>query len=227
MALKLARLNQNIPIVNPVTGNPTPGFLRFWDEFAGQIEAQEAAQAATIADLAEAVAQIQATMEVAQAAAQAANNAQETADGAGGGSARSGNVTDPAVNIINDPWVLGPQVDLTGVSAGDLTITGSGPQQDGDSTLGVIENSVAYAFEFRVVEVILGVDTVLFTGNFTATNWVGAGFTSITNTSASAVSSFSLARSSTGDVSYRIDARRVGHTVNLTSLLLYLFARRS
>lgn len=224
---KLARLNQNIPIVNPETGNPTPGFIRFWDQFSGQIEQQEQVQNAIIADLTAAITQIQDVLAIAQSAQQAANDAQTSADDAAGGTAKSGSATNPAVNITADGWVMGPQVDLTGVVAGNLTIPGSGPQQDSDVVTTSLPGVLA-DFDFRIVEVVLGVDEVVFTGTFTAfRSSGGGGVTTVANSSSSAVTAFTSARTSTGAVSYRIDAQRSGHIDNLTSLLLYIFARRA
>lgn len=232
---KLPRLNQGIPIIDP-KGNPLPYFIRFWDEFCRQIESTVidlqtvvADLEVVTADLAASIVQIQDVLEIAQAAQQTANDAQTAADNAAGGTARSGAATDPAIDVTAayPTWVSGPQVDLTGVSAGNLTIPGSGPQQDSDVELDGAA-SVVRNFEWRVVEVVLGVDEVVFEGTFTAFRAGGGVTTTIANGSSSAASSFSLARTSTGAVSYRIDARRApGTNDDLTSLLLYVFARRS
>lgn len=231
---KLPRLNQGIPIVDP-KGNPLPYFIRFWDEFCKQIETTVidlqtvvADLEVVTADLAASIVQIQDVLEIAQSAQQTANDAQTAADNAAGGSARSGSATDPAIDLTSSPWVLGPVVSLTGVSAGNLTIPGSGPQQDSDVELDG-PASVVQDYEWRIVEVILGVDEVVFEGTFTAFRAGGGSITTtIANGSSSAASSFSLARTSTGAVDYRIDARKAsGGTPNLSSLLLYIFVRRS
>lgn len=232
---KLPRLNQGIPIVDP-KGNPLPYFIRFWDEFCKQIETTVidlqtvvADLEVVTADLAASIVQIQDVLEIAQSAQQTANDAQTAADNAAGGTARSGNASNPAVDVFTGPpnWEPGPQVDLTGVSAGNLTIPGSGPQQDADVVLEGA-TSVVRSYNWRIVEIVLGVEEVVFEGTFTAFKAGGGGATTIANGSSSAASSFSLARTSTGAVSYRIDAQRAtGNPEGLNSLLLYIFVRRS
>lgn len=227
MALKLPILNQSIAIVDPRTGYPTPAFVRYWNvDFIGAIESSVNDLIDVQTDLSAAIEQIRDVLEIAQNAQETANNAQTDADSAGGGTARSGSASDPAVTLPVGVWVNGPQVDLTGVAAGTLTIPGSGPLQDDDVTL-VGASGDLVSFEFRIVEVILGVDEVLFTGTATAYKEKSGGgsMTTIANGSSTDISAFSSARASTGDVSYRIDARCA--TRSITSLLLYVFARRS
>lgn len=182
--------------------------------------------------LVEAVADIQSILgivtaqaEAVQSAAVAANQAQATADAAGG-TATSGEATDPSINLTTADWVLGPQVDLTGLAAGTLTIIGTGPLQDSDVGTSNIPSTVAC--EFRVVEIVGGVDEVLFTGEFTVQSYTdkfGQDTTIVTNRSSTAVAAFSSARTSTGAVSYRIDARRLTN-INVFDLQLYIVARR-
>lgn len=224
-SLKLPRLKANLAMVNS-KGQPLEYFLRFLNvEWANRIEANEASQDETIAALQVVVDQLQALSEATQAAQQAANNAQETADGAAGGGATSGVNQDPAINLpTGGAWVNGPQVDLTGVIAGNLTITGSGPQQDDDVDL-IGSGTQNVNGEFRIVE-IDGGETTVFTGNLRASKLNDISGTIITNLSSSDVSSFSLARANTGNISYRIDARNLGART-IFSLLLYIFVRRS
>lgn len=247
---KLPRLQKNLRLVDR-DGTPALTFMRWFNaDFAGAIETQEAAQAVTDQELIEindvqdmliedltdvqetqgdeidrlnaALAQISALLGLTQQAQLSANNAQDTADEALADGTVAGSATDPAIDISLGGWVLGPQVDLLGVVAGTLTIMGSGPQQDGDTV--VSGSDGVMACEFRVVEVVAAVDTVLFTGNFSADLFSGA--TYITNTSGSAVAAYSAARSTTGAVSYRIDARKLGSN-SISSLLLYVYARRT
>lgn len=226
--MPLPKLSAQSPIARPGSLQPTSGFLEFMEEtrreliraFA-ELVAVNDRQDATITDLASIVSQIQATAAVAQAAQQAANNAQAAADGSG---AVSGSNTNPAVNLFADGiWIEGPQVDFTGVIAGTLTISGTGPQQDADVSITGPSN---FAGEYRVVEIDGVTETVVFAPSpFVVSNF-GEGGCVVGNESASAVQAFSAARTSTGAISYRLDARKVsGDEVN--SLLLYLFARRT
>lgn len=228
MVFQLPRLKANLAIVNG-QGRPLDYFLRFWNiEVAPRIEKNENTQNQTIADLSAIVLQIQAANAAAQQAQETANQAQEAADNAGGGGVVSGSNKDPDVSLpASTAWVLGPVVNLTGVSAGNLTITGSGPQQDGDVSMS--GTNIAVSCSFRIVEIILGVEEVLFTGSFRVEKLEsGVETPTIVNQSSAEVQSFSLARTSTGDVSYRIDAKENGGVLRaVDSLLLYIFVRRS
>ena len=125
-AFRLPRLKANLAIVSS-RGTPLDYFLRFWNiDVAPKIEQQEANQTETIDAIQEIITQIQANMVATQAAQQAANEAQATADAAAPGGTKSGASTDPSVVVEQGVWAEGPRVDLTGVSAGILTIQGSG-----------------------------------------------------------------------------------------------------
>lgn len=209
------------------TGRPTTRFLKFFNfDFARAIERNDNAQSDLISELQVLVSQLQVTTEAVQQAQNAANQAQQSADGAAGGGAVSGTSTAPDVTLVGAAWVLGPVVALTGVVAGDLTITGSGPLQD--DNVSATGERTAILCQFRVVEVILGVDTVLFTGNFNV--FPGdppLNLASVVNSSVSSVAAFSSARASTGSVSYRIDARTTNASRTVSNLSLYLFVRRA
>lgn len=226
-SFKLPRLKANLAIVNG-QGRPLDYFLRLFNiELAQKIEEQESTQDDTIRDIQSILEQLQALSQSTQQAQSAANTAQATADGASGSGAVSGESTDPDLTITGSGWVNGPQVDLTGVIAGTLTITGSGPVWDSNVGSNFIPSNIPC--EFRIVEIVGGVDEVLFTGTFsvnTYTNKFGEDATTVTNQSAAAVSAFSSARSSTGAVSYRIDARKLA-TPSVFNLLMYLFVRRA
>lgn len=225
---KLPRLKANLAIVNG-KGNPLDYFLRFWNtEVAPRIEKNEDSQNQTIADLAAIVAQLQAISASAQQAQETANQAQEAADAASGTGVVSGSNKDPAVSIpASSTWVNGPTVSLTGVVAGTLTITGSGPQQDGDVTMS--GTNVGVSCTFRIVEIVSGVETTIFTGSFRVDKLEsGIETPTVTNLSASDVQAFSSARSSTGAVDYRIDVMENGPIYRaIDSLLLYIFVRRA
>lgn len=223
--LKLPRLKANLALVNG-KGNPLDYFLRFWNiEVAPRIEQNEAAQNQSIQDIQDILDALTATQQAAQQAQAAANEAQATAD-MGSGSV-SGTASNPAVDVpTGGVWVNGPQVNLTSVVAVNLTITGSGPQQDADVSVDTSLRANLFG-DFRIVEVVSGVDTVLFTGNYTVNNIdPGRSTPVVTNTSISDVAAFSSARTSTGAVSYRIDVRN-NSPYDIFSLLLYIFVRRA
>lgn len=214
MSLSLPKLQLRLAITDQ-DGSPTTFFHRFFNvEFAGAIEKNDALQQATIEQLAVQVEQIQVALQAAQAAQAAANGLKP---------GNSGSATNPFVNLTGGAWSAGPTVSLTGVVAGTLTITGTGPVQDDfveQNKIGIING------EFRVVEVVGGIDEVLFAGLFGASGQVGYQST-IVNRSISEVSSFSEARTSTGDVSYRLDARTVLASDSISSLELYLYVNRT
>lgn len=196
-------------------------FVRFWDTVTKTIERQENGQNQTIADIQQLVAQLQQVSAQAQAAAQAANAAQAAAYDP---TVKAGSAT--GASDVGASWSAGAQVNLTGVIAGTLTLAGSGPIQ----TNSVETDSARAIFgEWRVVEVVGGVETVVFTGQFAATKTSSnpAETPSINNTSATAAQEFSLAQSSTGAVSYRLDVRRTSTSGSIFNLGCYLFVRRA
>lgn len=231
MAFKLDRLSAFFAMVK-ADRTASSAFITLWEKLCKKIEGQENSQDAVIAEqtaqqaqivsilesMGYAFAAINSTQAATNSAAAAANNAQNTADG---GAAVSGSATDPSVSLFGTSWQAGPVVNLTGVVAGNLTITGTGPIQDSDVTC----SQKTFAGEYRVVEVIGGVDTVLQVFSFSA---VAPDFdlATIVNSDASAVADFTSARASTGAVSYRIDARRVSGGV-LADVSLYVYARRA
>ena len=223
-SFRLPRLKANLAIVSS-RGTPLDYFLRFWNiDVAPRIEAQEELQNQQITDIQTIIAQLQGVTQSAQQAQQTANAAQASADAAAGDGTQSGSAQNPSINLFTADWISGPIVNLTGVAAGNLTITGSGPQQDNDVTISGQKSSMAC--EFRVVEIVGGVDSVVFTGGFTVRKYLDEETASVTNDSTAQVSEFVSARTSTGDVSYRIDARGTGQR-QVTSLFLYLFVRRA
>lgn len=171
---------------------------------------------------------------IGQAGVAAANAAQTTADAAGGGTARSGSSTNPAVNVSSTvSWTAGPVVSLTGVSAGNLTITGTGPQQDDDVAVTVTNVfQTTFIGQYRVVEVIGGVDGATFgpfsfsVGTVTDPDSPGSYPAVVNNSDASAVAAFSTPLATTGAIDYRIDFIKTSGP-SVTSLLAYLYVRRS
>lgn len=239
--IKLPQLQARIAIVD-AKGQPTPAFVRYWNldllkplegtvneiiQIQNDLAQVQATQAAEIARLNAVVFANQQTTAQAQAAQQAANNAQATADEALADGTVSGSALDPTVDVPDGTWVQGPQVDLTGVVAGTLTITGSGPQQDDSINIFGL-GARAFNGEFRIVEIVGMTETTVFTGTFSCFQSADDPAATVANYSAAAVSSFSAPASSTGAVSYRMDARRVSpYMTSLTDLDLYIYVRRA
>jgi hypothetical protein len=200
-------------------GRPTSTFTDFFNvQFAEKIEKQENAQGEVISDIQELVSAL-------QAAVQATQVAQETANNASSGGGASGSATNPAVDLlVGAGWVAGPQVDLTGVVAGNLSIVGSGPIQDEDVMMVAVGKATGN-YNWRVVEIEGASETVVFSGTFLASQFSTGSVASITNQSTVDAANASIPRTSVGDISYRIDAE--ASTIDLSDLSLYLFVRRS
>lgn len=206
-------------------GLATKAFSRRIEEILIKLETQEQGQDTSIAA-------IQALQQQMQQAITDIQIAQATANANATGS--SGADTDSNITVSSAvTWATGPQVSLTGVVANDLTIPGSGPQPDEDVSL-FISNVSQYVMtgEYRVVEVIGGVDGAVFgPWNFTVSYPEAPAVTgsypgTVLNTDSPAVAAFSAALATTGAVEYRLDFRRIsGPTVS--NLRAYLFARRS
>lgn len=207
------------------TGRPTTRFLKFFNfDFARAIERNDNQQAASLEAIQAVVDQLQVTMLAVQQAQAAANQAQETADGASGSGTVSGFATDDTLILVDNDWTLGPVVSLTGVVAGNLTITGTAPQQS--ETTAATGGVGILPGQFRVVEVIGGIDEILFTGAMTLTVSV-SGSVIVRNDSVTEVGAFISARASTGAVDYRIDVRLTGTGRNVSDMGVYLYARRA
>lgn len=214
---RLPVLSAQQQIADTKTGKPTSQFKRFMDQSRETQEATDALQNEMIAAL-------QANTQAAQAAQQTANQALEVADAAaGGGVVQSGSATQ-TVDASGEVWIEGPLVALTGVSAGDLTISGSGPQQT--SNVAMIGNPRTATTSFRIMEIVSGVETMVFLGSFSAAAPGALDTATITNLSNGAVAAFSSARSSTGAVDYRLDVQAIG-SPEIVNLSLYLFVRRA
>lgn len=219
--LRLPRLKANLPIVNG-QGKPLDYYLRFWNiEVAPAIERQEASQDDIIQQLVEQDAIIQAQQEQLAYQLELVQTALELAGLALGFSA-SGREPDVSLSA-GGPWVPGPLVSLTGVPAGTLTFPGTGIQSDENTEFGGLPPSTASG-QIRVVEVVAGIDEVIATYSWNANQPKDSAPLVIIN--ASSISSASFARTSTGDISYRLDARQTSGDP-LDNAGLYLFVRRS
>lgn len=214
-AFRLPRLKANLAIVNG-QGKPLDYFLRFWNiEVAPRIEQQESDQNALLAKIQELQAsQAQQLILI--------NEALELAGIAIGLSGGNSGSTTVEVDMAPSAWVPGPQVDLTGVVAGDLTIPGSGLFSKAGTTSFFGDTNG----EIRLVEIVAGVDTIIggpWAYVITRSDPNPTGTVYVAN--ASAIPVFTSARSTTGAVSYRIDTRMLDGDVNNIDVKLY--ARRT
>lgn len=212
---RLPRLKANLAIVNS-KGNPLDYFLRFWNiEVAPRIEQQEAGQDQLIQQIQDLQAQQAAQLDLINQALELAGIALETAGGNAGSSSSVNDITDAA-------WTEGPQVDLTGVVPGDLTVQGTGLQV----VMGVTDQNFApqVGGEIRVVEIDGVTETVV------GGPWV---FLANKNDASSKTftimngvpSDFSIALTTTGDLSYRLDAR-MNSFFAMNDVKFYIFVRR-
>lgn len=224
-SLKLPRLKANLAMVNS-KGQPLEYFLRFWNmEVAPAIERQ-------IADLTDIIASIQAIqaqqsqqLDLINEALALAGLALETADG--GSANKSGSATG-TFSLSGTSFVPATTVALTSVSAGNLTLTGTGPTVTPSTTamtLGTVLNG-----EYRIIEVDNGVDgDTVFTGTFTITDVTTDEpnqIFSVNHVSAPDIAAFNAPRTTTGAISYRAEVRRVSGA-NMTGVRFYLFTRRA
>lgn len=223
-AFKLPRLQFRIAIVDP-QGRPTNTFLDFFNnQFAGKIEQQENTQAETLAALDAVQMQQAAQLVQIQEALALAGLALETADGAAGGTVRSGSDSQ-VVGSLPNTFTPVAQVDLLAVSAGNLTFPGSYPYL---SAPAFMTGGAYLVGDYQIIEVDNGVDNgVVFTGTFAVSDVGGGSPLIINDTSSPPISSFTSARTTTNSVSYRIEAKKNNPAISLSEFGFYLFARRS
>lgn len=211
--LNLPRLKANLAIVNG-DGKPTDFFLRLFNiDFAQRLETFEAQQQMTIEQQAILIAQLQSAVDL-------ANQALELAGLAGGGFSAN-----TIADISYTGWTLGPQVDLTGVVAGDLTIAGTNLQPVSTTRLGAYPDE-QYGM-LRVVEVVGGVDTVVYGPEpfITGRDVDPDSIPYILNPAT--IATFTTARSTTGAVSYRLDAKMDVIPVEMQNVRFNIQVRRS
>lgn len=245
--MALPKLSAQQPIVNP-DRMPSSPFLQFMevarttqmatDERQDAVDQElieiNDVQTSEIDRLDEAVETILAVLGIVnasstslQAVSVAANTAQATADEALASGTVSGSADNPAVDVTNGlGWVAGPTASLTSVLAGDLTLPGTGPIQDGDvEIVGSGGGLRSFSGQYRVVEVDGATETVVFNGSFSGYQSGVNVPATINNDSAPALSDFVGARTSTGAIDYRLEFQSVSGS--LTSLRGYIFARRA
>lgn len=195
-AFKLPRLKANLAIVNS-KGQPLDYFLRFWNiEVAPRIEQQETIQDQTLQDIQniqqQLIAQLALTQQALELAGIAVGQDPNTK-------------TAEAVATIADSWEQGPEVEFVGAAAGTVTVAGSGVYYASGATI----NFTSSTGQMRLIEIEAGVDTVIGgPWNFTVTLFPSppGDPQTIIISNPSEINSFSLARTNTGDIKYRIEA---------------------
>lgn len=221
MVLRLPRLPSGFRLTGP-DGAVSSLFLRWFNvDYANAIENADAAQNITLAQIQQTLATAAQAAAVATAAATVATTAQTAADAGGSATARSGTGVASITTVDSGAWVSGPVVNLLTVSAGNASFPGSGPEFTGIS---LSNPSDFFNGEFRIVEV--GSGTTVYSGSMSAYQDVElSGLVFVTNDNVVDLSTFSVARATTGSISYRLDARWLsGPQLNATYTL---FARRS
>lgn len=217
---KFAPLLPGNPIVDE-KGAPNPFFIDWISDFASRVVQAVDNLNGAVNVLQSASAQVVASQQTNVAAAQTAGNAQKQADAAAGSTAQSGNATSIVSVPASGAWVAGPSVALGGVVAGHLTLGASGPSQ-GSAFIHHIGDFVG---SWRVQEIIGGVETTVFTGNWTASRddifGENALYTLYNNTDASTVS---LADATVGAITYRMDLNMPQCQVD--NLVAFLTVRR-
>lgn len=180
--------------------------------------------------------QLVAATAAANAAAQAAAAAQQTANAPPSGATKGSN-TSTGLTINSLGWTAGPQVDLVGVVAGNLTFSAT---MAGDVTGGALTGGTVYdpvngsqtaAGTFRLVEIDGATETVVYTAAFQAYEVLylayGVAYFYI-NYDASAIAAFVDARVSVGAISYRLDLRMGTPSTAIAShVTAYLFVNRA
>lgn len=220
MAFTLPDLSGQTPIVDPKTGIPSAYFTDWLARVLRQIVAEDTNQDNLIAQLQSVQAQILSQQKQIIAALQ-------QIAGMGGGTSGLAQGEFSSANTLT--WTHGPVVSLTGVAAGHLTIFGSGPSQDANTGVNAVSGiQGTFTGNWRVVEVIGGVDTVVYPpggpGTYTAQRYrddQGIENVLYTNDDTSTVS---IARSTTGAMDYRLDFN--SPDANITAALLVINVNR-
>lgn len=218
---QLPAIQQGVPVVDPKTGVMTSYFSDWLNRVLKQIQDQVNTDNNTLASLLSTQVQLLAAVATLQATQAAVAVAQATADTAGGTGAQSGFATQ-TLNV-GLGWSMGPQVNLAGVGAGNLTLAGTGPAQGNTTTV----DAGTFTGQWRIQEITPGpVETTVFSGTFTAEQSrddQGVQFFLYNNTDTTSVSIPSV---STGLVDYRMDLQFT-QPVSAFNVVANLYVRRS
>lgn len=193
-------IQQNVPVVDLKTGFMTAYFSIWLIQILNAIINQTNSNTSLIAALQATQAQIIAVQQQLVAVQQA-----QTGTGTSG-------AAQATVDVIGSPWVPGPLVNLTGVAAGNLTYPGSGPAQQNSTVVNPAGPNGTFNGAWRIQEIVSAVETTVFTGTWVAQRGRDdTGVESIAYNTSDTTGS--VARTSTGAVSYRLDVQ--AHDVTL------------
>ena len=223
MAFTLPAIQIAVPVVDPKTGQMTAYFNDWLTRVLRQLQDQINTNSSLLAQVQAQQATLLAAIQQLQAVQAATAQAQATADAAGGGGAQSGFAT--TTFNVGIGWSNGPQVDLTGVAAGNLTIAGSGPTQ-GTGTY--VDQLGDFNGEWRIQEIVGFVETTVMTGTFVAGAYFDAesGTTSYYLYNQTDTTMLSYPQASTGAVSYRLDLQML-QPVSVFFVPTSLYVRRA
>lgn len=194
--------------------------IDWWNQMLAQITSQFDTQTTQIEALQNTEAQLQSTIQSLQANVQSTAQAQATADAAGGGSGGQSGTLTANVATFGSAWTNGPRVDLTSVVAGTLTIQGSGPYRTPTTTIS--PTGETFVGNWRIQEIISGVETTIFTGTYTAIAREADSSVTYTLYNNTDTQFVSIPRTSTGAVSYRLDINSNGFMTTHVSCTLYV-----
>lgn len=191
----LPMVQVGVPFVNPDTGALSSYASDWLNRILVQISNQVNVIDASLASIQAAQAQIIAV----QSQLVAVQQAQNPASGKFGSASLLG-------GAVGSTWTNGPLVNLTGVTAGNLTFPGSGPTQGNSTDVNPGGGQGTFMGAWRIQEIISAVETTVFTGAYVAQRLRDDGaspFVSVLyNTSDTSVS---IPRSTTGAIGYRLD----------------------
>lgn len=217
MAFTLPDLSGQTPIVDPDTGIPTSYFTDWLARVLRQIVAEDTNQDNLIAQLQSVQAQILAQNAQIIAAINAIH--------AGSGSTTSGSAQGDFDSLTTATWTHGPSVALTSVTAGHLTIFGSGPTQGNNTRINLASGILGtFTGNWRIQEVIGLSETTVFTGTYTAQRYRDdQGIENVLYNSTD-TSQVSIPLSTTGAITYRLDFN--SPDCDVTQATLYLSVTR-
>lgn len=207
-------IQMSVPIVVPDQGTMTSYFSDWLTRILTQIINLLNTNTSSIASLQATQAQLIATI----AQLTAVQQAQQSTSGTSGSGSNN-------VNVAGSTWVGGPTINLTGVVAGNLTYPGSGPTQINTTQVNPSSGVLGtFTGDWRIQEIVGASETTVFSGTYTAQR--ARDDTGIENIAYNnSDTSGSVARTSTGAVSYRLDVNAIGFEV--VQLQANLYVRRA
>ncbi len=224
MAFSLPAIQNSVPVVDPKTGLMSAYFSDWLTRVLAQLVAQVNTNSNLIAQVQAQQATLLAAITQIQAVQAATAQAQATADAAGGGGGQSGFAT-VTLDVGSGGWSAGPQVDLAGVIAGNLTLAGTAPVQGASTYLDTLGD---WTGQWRIREIVGAVETTVFSGVFSVggSNDPDSGTISYYLYNGTDTTSVSIPQTSVGAVSYRMDLI-LDNPVSALNVVANLYVRRA